>query len=451
MKQTSTVRNLTRGPIVRQLVQFSVPLILGDLFQLSYNMVDTIVIGRFAGSVSLAAVGTCDQIMTLLILGVSGICIGASVLMGRFFGAGRNDLLLSELKTTVSLGLIFSFVILVLGFPLTGLLFRLMAVQPEALPDAAVYMRVIFIGLPFTCLYNIYAAALRSVGDSGTPVRYLILSTLFNMTLDLLFVAGFGWGVFGAGLATVLAQAVSAVLCILFIRRRVAVLCFSWRDLRIDKALARQTLSYGGITALQQCAQPIGNLIIQGSVNLLGVTAAAAFSAARKIEDIGLLPGRSVSSAITAFTAQNTGAQEYRRTEEGFRKAILLEAGCGFLVSGAVLFLRAPLMSLFTADSAVTEEGVRYFSIIGFCYLLPCLTNGFQGYFRGTGRMTLSLLGTLTQISVRVIVTLLAVPHMGIPGVGLACVAGWSAMLLWQIPLRRRIKNRILSQHPVRD
>ena len=264
-------------------------------------------------------------------------------------------------------------------------------------------------------------------------------------------VAGFGWGVFGAGLATVLAQAVSAVLCILFVRRRVPILCFSWRDLRVDRALARQTLSYGGITALQQCAQPIGNLVIQGSVNLLGVTAAAAFSAARKIEDIGLLPGRSVSSAITSFTAQNTGAQKYRRTEEGFRKAILLEMACGFLVSSAVLLLRAPLMSLFTADSGVTEEGVRYFSIIGFCYLLPCLTNGLQGYFRGTGRMTVSLLGTLTQISVRVIVTLLAVPQMGIPGVGLACVAGWSAMLLWQIPLRRRIKNRMLSRHPVQN
>ena len=451
MKQSSTVRNLTKGPIVRQLVQFSVPLILGDLFQLSYNMADTVVIGRFAGSVSLAAVGTCDQIMTLLILGVSGICIGASVLMGRFFGAGRQDLLLSELKTTVALGLIFSLAVLALGFPLAGFLFRLMAVQPEALPDASVYMRVIFIGLPFTCLYNIYAAALRSVGDSATPVRYLILSNLLNTALDLLFVAGFGWGVFGAGLATVLAQAVSAVLCILFIRRRIPILCFPWRELRVDRALARQTVSYGGITALQQCAQPIGNLIIQGSVNLLGVTAAAAFSAARKVEDIGLLPGRSVSSAVTSFTAQNTGAREYRRTEEGFRKAILLETACGVFVSAAVLLLRSPLMSLFTKDPAVTEEGVRYFSIIGFCYLLPCLTNGFQGYFRGTGRMTVSLLGTLTQISVRVIVTLLAVPRMGIPGVGLACVAGWSAMLLWQVPYRRIIKNRMLSQHPVHE
>ena len=447
MRASSTVRDFTSGPIARQLIQFSIPLILGDLFQLSYNMVDTIVIGRFAGSVGLAAVGTCDQIMTLLILGVSGICIGASVLMGRFFGARQEDRLLEELRTTVALGMIFSAVILALGLPFTEVLFRLMSVQPEALPDASVYMRVIFAGLPFTCLYNIYAAALRSVGDSRTPVRYLVLSSLLNMAMDLLFVAGFGWGVFGAGLATLLAQAVSAFLCIRFVNLRVPVLRFSWRTLRIDRSLARQTVSYGGITALQQCAQPVGNIIIQGTVNTLGVTAAAAFSAARKIEDIGLLPGRSVSSGITAFTAQNEGAAQPDRTEEGFRRAILLEFCIGLLVSAAVLLLRRPLMSLFADDAAMLSEGVRYFSIIGFCYFLPCLTNGFQGYLRGSGHMTASLLGSLTQITVRVLVTLLAAPAMGIPAVGLACVAGWSAMLLWQIPWRRRQALRH-SSHP---
>ena len=445
MKQSSTVRDLTRGPILRQLIQFSIPLILGDLFQLSYNMVDTIVIGRFAGNAGLAAVGTCDQIMTLLILGVSGVCIGASVLMGQFFGAHREDQLLSELKTTLCMGLLFSLIVMLLGFPFTGVIFRLMSVQPEALADATVYMRVIFAGLPFTCLYNIYAAALRSVGDSKTPVRYLVLSSVLNMAMDLLFVAGLSWGVFGAGLATILAQAVSALLCLRFVNCHVPILRFPLKALRIDRSLARKTLSYGGITALQQCAQPIGNIIIQGTVNTLGVTAAAAFSAARKIEDIGLLPGRSISSGITAFTAQNVGAAQPERTEEGFRKAIRLEFVIGLAVSAAVLLLRRPLMSLFTADAAMLEEGVRYFSIIGFCYFLPCLTNGYQGVLRGSGHMTASLLGSLTQISVRVLVTLLAAPSLGIPAVGLACVAGWSAMLLWQIPWRRRMSRRSVS------
>ena len=437
---------MTSGSILRQLILFSLPLMLGDLFQLSYNMVDTIVIGRFQGSTALAAVGTCDQIMNLLILGVSGVCIGASVLMGNFFGANDREKLLSELKTTISLGLLFSLFVFAVAFPLTGTILNLMQVQPEALPEAMTYLRVIFIGMPFTCLYNIYAAALRSVGDSQTPVRYLIVSCLINICLDLLLVAVFHLGVPGAALATILAQAISALLCVRYVSRNVPLLHFNWKNLRADKALARKTLSLGTLTAMQQCAQPIGNIIIQGSVNTLGITAAAAFSAARKIEDIGLLPGRSISVAITTFTAQNEGAGNHVRSENGFRKAMLLEAVSGILVSMIILLLRGPLMSIFTTDQEMIAEGIYYFSVIGFCYILPCVTNGLQGYFRGTKMMLPSLFATLTQISVRVMCTLLLVPRIGISGVGIACVAGWSAMALWAAPMRHRWAKKRMNE-----
>ena len=441
--KSNHVTDLTQGSIPRHLIAFAVPLMLGNLFQLSYNMVDTIVIGRFAGSASLAAVGTCDQIMNLLILGVSGVCLGASVLMGNYFGAGDRDMLLEEMKTTVALGLLFALLVLGLGIPLSGQFFRLMHVQPEALGDAAVYLRIIFLGMPFTCLYNIYAAALRSVGDPRTPVRYLILSCLINIALDLLLVAVFRKGVLGAALATLIAQGVSALLCILHVSRNTPELHFSWTALRVNPSLARKTLTYGGFTALQQCAQPIGNLIIQGTINTLGVSAAAAFSAARKIEDIGLLPGRSVSSAMTSLIAQNRGAENEERVEQGFRKGMLLEGGIGLLVSAVVLLLRRPLMSLFTTDAEIIQNGVTYFNLIGFCFWLPCLTNGMQGYLRGVGAMKTSLFATLTQISFRVAATLLLVPRMGISGVALACVIGWSAMLIWTLPYRRRLKREI--------
>ena len=441
--KSNHVTDLTQGSIPRHLISFAVPLMLGNLFQLSYNMVDTIVIGRFAGSASLAAVGTCDQIMNLLILGVSGVCLGASVLMGNYFGAGDRDMLLEEMKTTVALGLLFALLVLGLGIPLSGQFFRLMHVQPEALGDAAVYLRIIFLGMPFTCLYNIYAAALRSVGDPRTPVRYLILSCLINIALDLLLVAVFRKGVLGAALATLIAQGVSALLCILHVSRNTPELHFSWTALRVNPTLARKTLTYGGFTALQQCAQPIGNLIIQGTINTLGVSAAAAFSAARKIEDIGLLPGRSISSAMTSLIAQNRGAENEERVEQGFRKGMLLEGGIGLLVSAVVLLLRRPLMSLFTTDAEIIQNGVTYFNLIGFCFWLPCLTNGMQGYLRGVGAMKTSLFATLTQISFRVAATLLLVPRTGISGVALACVIGWSAMLIWTLPYRRRLKREI--------
>jgi len=443
MRKNNYVTDLTHGNIIHHLISFSIPLMLGNLFQLSYNMVDTIVIGRFAGSVSLAAVGTCDQIMTLLILGVSGVCVGASVLMGHFFGAGDRDQLLEEMKTTVSMGLVFSFLVLAAGIPLSGAFFRLMHVQPEALADATVYLRVVFIGMPFTCLYNIYAAALRSVGDSRTPVRYLILSCVINTLLDLLLVAVFHLGVLGAALATAAAQGVSALLCIIHVSRNVRELHFSWRKLGINRALARKTMTYGGLSALQQCAQPIGNLIIQGSINTLGITAAAAFSAARKIEDIGLLPGRSISVSMTSLIAQNMGAGEKKRIEQGFQKGMLLETCSGLLVCAVILLLRGRLMSLFSADPEIIRAGRDYFQIIGFCYFLPCLSNGIQGYFRGIGAMKTSLFASLTQISFRVLATLLLAPRIGISGVALACIIGWSAMLLWTIPWRRYLKKNL--------
>jgi putative MATE family efflux protein len=318
-----------------------------------------------------------------------------------------------------------------------------MHVQPEALADATVYLRVVFIGMPFTCLYNIYAAALRSVGDSRTPVRYLILSCVINTLLDLLLVAVFHLGVLGAALATAAAQGVSALLCIIHVSRNVRELHFSWRKLGINRALARKTMTYGGLSALQQCAQPIGNLIIQGSINTLGITAAAAFSAARKIEDIGLLPGRSISVSMTSLIAQNMGAGEKKRIEQGFQKGMLLETCSGLLVCAVILLLRGRLMSLFSADPEIIRAGRDYFQIIGFCYFLPCLSNGIQGYFRGIGAMKTSLFASLTQISFRVLATLLLAPRIGISGVALACIIGWSAMLLWTIPWRRYLKKNL--------
>ena len=178
-----------------------------------------------------------------------------------------------------------------------------------------------------------------------------------------------------------------------------------------------------------------------GTINTLGVSAAAAFSAARKIEDIGLLPGRSVSVSMTALIAQNRGAGDADRVERGFRKGMLVELGSGLSVCAAVLLLRAPLMSLFSEDPEILKEGLAYFGLISFFYWLPCLTNGMQGYFRGVGAMKSSLFATLTQISFRVAATLLLVSRLGVSGVALACIIGWSAMLLWTLPFRLHLKK----------
>ena len=214
--------------------------------------------------------------------------------------------MLEEMKTMLLIGLLFALTVMAAGIPLTGTIFTLMRVRPEMMDEATVYLRVIFAGMPLMCLYNIFSAALRSIGDSKTPIRFLVISCMVNITLDLLLVAVFQLSVLGAAMTTVIAQASIALLCIRYVNRNVPLLRVDWRTLRINRSLAGKTLSYGGMTALQQCTQPIGNLIIQSSVNALGVSAAAAFSVVRKIEDIGLLPGRSISTGITSFTAQNS-------------------------------------------------------------------------------------------------------------------------------------------------
>lgn len=436
--------DMTEGSLLPELCAFTLPLILGNFFQLLYNMVDTIVIGRFAGSQALAAVGTSDPIMTILIWGVSGVCVGSSVLMSNFFGAKEYDRLKDELKTTIVMGLLAAVVVLLAGMATCNLLLHVLNVPDDVFADAGIYLRIIYLGMPFTCLYNIYSAALRSIGDSRTPLRYLMVSNVLNMVLDILLVAGFHMGVAGAGLATVVAEGLSAVLCIIYVQKQIPLLQFPIAQLAYpDKELAKKTISYGGITALQQCAQPIGNLMIQGSINTLGAASIAALHAVRKIEDIGLVPGRTISTSIMTCTAQNRGAKNQERMEKGFRIGMGMELFTGLLLFPILFVLKRPLMLLFTTDEAIIAEGLSYYAIMAGAYWLSSFTNGTQGYFRGIGAMTTTLFGTLSQITVRVIVTFLLIPRIGIQGIGYACIAGWVFMLVWQTPYRIYRRNRL--------
>ncbi len=425
-------KDLTGGSIWKQLVSFTIPLILGNLFQLTYNAVDSIVVGQFAGDRALAAVGTADPLMNLLILGITGLCIGGSVLMSHFFGAGDREKLKCQMGAMILLGMGLSVLVFVLGLSLAEPFLKLMRAPREILGMSASYLRIIFVGMPFTCLYNIYSAALRSVGDAKTPLRFLMLAAVLNVCLDLVFVALLRLGVEGAGLATDIAEAVSALLCMVYVRRKVPLLHLKKNHFVPEKQMLIRTVQCGGITALQQCSQPFGKLLIQGAINPLGVSTIAAFNAVGKIEDFALVPGRSISNAIMTFTAQNEGAGKKKRIREGFQKGMILEAGYWILICGVLLVFGEEFLSLFSSDSLTRMEGLRYFSVMAFCYWLPGFNNGLQGFFRGVGKMQITLWGTLTQISFRVLFTFLLVPKLGITGVAFACVIGWSVMLLWE-------------------
>lgn len=438
------MKDMTKGKIPSELIRFSIPLILGNLFQLTYNAVDSIIVGRWAGENALAAVGTANPVMNIVILGITGICIGASVLMSEFFGAGRGEQLKRQVSTTLIFGCFFSAVVVLLGVLLSAPVMRALRVPEEIFGDAVVYLRIIFLGMPFTYLYNAVASALRSVGDSRTPVRFLAMASVLNGCLDLVFVAGFGMGVVGAALATDIAEAVSAVLCVVYVYRKVPLLQLKREDIRVDRELLKLTLKHGSITAPQQSCQPIGKLLIQGAINPLGVSTIAAFNAVNRVDDFAFTPEQSISSGMMTFIAQNRGAGKKERVKKGFRYGLLVEAGYWVMICTAILLLKEPLMRLFVSegDTKMVAPGVEYLSLMAFFYLMPAFTNGIQGFFRGMGNMSITLVSTLIQITFRVVFVYLLVPRMGMTGVAWACLIGWSFMLMAEVPYYFWFKRR---------
>ena len=429
-----TVRPMTEGSIPRHLVRYAVPAILGDLFQVTYNTVDSIIVGKFAGAAALAAVGVASPLMSVAMFFIIGVGIGASVIMSELYGAGDLKTLRREFSTTLAMSAGFSAAIALGLFALSGPLLRLCRTPAEILPDTALYLRIVALGMVVTSLYNILAAASRSIGDTRTPLVCLVAGSLVNVGLDLWFVAGLGRGVAGAAYATVISQGVAAALCALLLRRNAQPLTGDRRDFAVDRSLLRRTLKFSYASALQQAGIYVGKLLVQSLVNPLGVHAIAAFNAVNRLDDYALIPERDIANGATVLIAQNHGARQPERMLRGFRTAMLMETAYGVIVSIAIFALAEPLMRLFVArsETEVIRLGVRYLRLMGFFYFLPGLTNGLQGYMRATGRMNLTMLVTYGQMLTRAACTALLIPRLSLDAVPLACVAGWILMMVWE-------------------
>lgn len=434
---------MTKGNILKQLLLYSLPLILGNLFQLTYNTIDSIIVGKFIGKEALAAVGTANPVMNIIILGISGICIASSVIMSEFFGAKDEEMVKKEMATTSVFGVYFSIIIALVGMLVTRPLLRFLQVPIEIQDTAAIYLRLTFIGAPFTFFYNAIAAALKSIGDSTTPLKFLAFASILNGLLDIILIGVFGFGIPCSALTTVLAQAVSAILCIRYIYRNTPILQVKRNEFRITPSLLKLTLSYGSVTALQQSVQPIGKLLIQAAINPMGVSAIAAFNAVNRIDDYAFTPEQSISHGMTTFLAQNRGAKEYGRIRKGLKAGLLLEFLYWIIICVTITLLKEPLLHLFSSkeDQSIVLIGSSYLSIMAVFYLLPAFTNGMQGYFRGMGKMKITLIATTIQTSLRVLFVYLLTPHFGILGVAYACAIGWSIMLLYEFAMYVKIQH----------
>lgn len=431
--------DMTRGRILPQLIGFTIPLVLGNLFQLTYNAADSMIVGRYLGGQALAAVGTAGPIMNLAILFISGMCMGAGILMSTQYGAKQQDVLERQISTTLLSGLVFSFFVTLSMMVLAKPVLTLIRVPEEILDSACGYLRIIFTGFLFTFAYNFFSSTLRALGDSKASLYFLVISSVFNIAGDLLFVAVFRWGVNGSALATVLSQMICCFCCVIYIQKKVPLLRLGKRWLIFDKRLLSRTFSFGITSALQLMCVQLGKVFVQSMVNMQGIAFMAAFTAVNRVDDFALTPQQNIAHAATTFMAQNKGAGQGKRMKQGFFCGVLVEL-CYTAAVGACVFLFAePIMKLFLPEESaeVIALGVTYLQLISFLYLLSGSGNIVQGFFRGIGDLKVTLISSLLNISVRVIAVffMLQVLNGGFGCLAWACCFGWISMNLLEVPL----------------
>lgn len=437
-------KDLTTGKIMPILVNFTVPLVLGNLFQLTYNAVDSIIVGHFVGKEALAAVGICNPISTLMILFLNGLCMGASILMGIQYGAKDYKTLHRQISTTMLSGVVFSFFLTLFCVVFAVPILHLLQVDASIMEMTRQYLRIIFLGLMFTFLYNFFSSTLRALGDSASPLYFLIISAVLNIFGDLFFVIVLKAGSNGCSISTVLSEALCCLFCIIYIQKKVPILRLGKKWLVFDSRLLKKTIAYGWASAMQQATVQMGKIAIQALVNTMGVSVAAAFAVVNRIDDFAITPEQNIAHAMTALMAQNKGAGKNDRMREGFRCGMILEIVYGAAVMVICQVFAGELMALFVKDEEVIGHGVIYLHLIAVMYILPAVTNAIQGFFRGIGDLKVTLMSSFTNMAVRVIAAapMILLWNFGIEALPYSYLAGWVAMLLVETPLMIRIYRK---------
>ena len=422
-------QDLTRGPVMRSMLLFAIPMILGDLLQQCYNVADTLIVGRFVGTGALAAVGSSYSLMTFLTSILLGLCMGSGALFSMHFGRRDADGLRESLVSSFVLIAAVAAALSAASFACLDLIRVFLQVPAEVWGLMRAYLAIIFAGIPAVFLYNYFASFLRAVGNSVVPLAFLAVSACLNIALDLWFVLGLGRGVAGAAEATVIAQYVSGAGIAAYALARRSEFRGLGRHLRIRAACLREVASYSFLTCLQQSVMNLGILMVQGLVNSFGPTIMAAFAAAVKIDSFAYLPVQDFGNAFSTFIAQNYGAKQPERIRAGLKGAAAASVGFGAVLSAVVWFFAAPLMGLFVdaGEAAVIAEGVRYLHIEGaFYYGIGCLFL-LYGLYRALGRPGMSVVLTVISLGTRVALAyLLSATPLGVTGIWWAVPIGWA-------------------------
>lgn len=377
---------MTEGSITKNILFFSIPLILGNLLQQLYSTVDSIIVGNFVGSNALAAVGSSTSLICLLIAFSQGASVGAGVIVSQYLGAGEKKRLHDAIHTALAVAVILGLILTVGGMILSAPLLRWMNTPEEVFGDSVTYLKVYFGGVLFNVIYNMAAGILNAVGNSKRSLIYLAYASVTNIALDFLLIVVFGMGVEGAAIATDISQLVSGALAVSYLVRTQEDYKVILRDIRIQKYMVKRIIAVGLPTGIQNMVISFSNVLVQSSVNAFGAVSMAGFGAYMKIDGFNILPVSSFSMAATTFVGQNYGAGKTDRV----KKALWVTVAMGFIytiITGFLLLTFAdPLMRMFTGDDAVVAVGkaaMRYFCPF---YFLLSILHGLAGVVRGTGK-----------------------------------------------------------------
>ena len=386
MKMAKAPEPMTSGSIWKKMVFFALPILLGNLFQQMYNTVDSLIVGNFLGSSALAAVSSSGSLIFMLIGFLSGIASGAGVIVARRFGAGDREGLHKAVHTTVALGIVSGILMTVVGVLLSPQILRWMDTPESVMPGSVAYLQIYFCGSLGFVMYNIFVGILQAVGDSRRPLYYLIVSSVVNLVLDIVFIGFVKTGVGGAALATVISQMVSAFLCLLQMVRSKEIYRLELKRIAFDGKMLKEIIRIGLPSGVQNSIIAFANVVVQSNINAFGEMAMAGYGAYTKVEGFGFLPITSFTMALTTFVGQNLGAKQYDRTRKGAKFGILVTVVLAELI-GIVVFIFAPQMiAAFDATPEVIAFGIDKSRTAALFYCLLAYSHAIAAVMRGAGK-----------------------------------------------------------------
>lgn len=421
--------NLTQGGITGTLLRFTLPMMAGALLQQCYNIADTLIVGQFVGPEALAAVGSAYTLMVFLCSILLGLSLGSSTVFSQQYGRGSLSALRHSTWVSFVLILAITVVLNVAAFLALDPILRFLQVPAEVYPLMRDYLWIIFWGILFTFIYNFYAALLRAVGDSVTPLWFLSLSVVLNIGLDLFFILSLDWGIEGAAAATVIAQGAAALGIVIYTYRKRPELKIRRDEIYLDRATLKEITEFSTLTCVQQSVMNLGILMVQGLVNSFGTVVMAAFAAAVKIDAFAYMPVQEFGNAFSTFVAQNFGARKRQRIRRGIRQALLITCLFSLAVSLLIFLFAEPLMLIFVKPDEVEilRIGAQYLRIEGAFYALIGILFLLYGYYRSVRMPGMSVILTVLSLGTRVALSyiLASLPAVGVTGIWWSIPIGW--------------------------